>query len=556
MFRQLFPAVLMFSTLAWAQDQESRTTQDSAENKVFRVDVNIVQVDAVVTDKEGRPVTDLTAEDFIILQDGKRQEITNFSLVRLKDPIVPRSAVQKPPSETLETSLSPPLPPIRLKKNEIRRVIVLVVDDLGLSFSNMVRSREAIRKWVDEEMQPGDLAAVVTTGSGMGGLQQFTGDKKILYNAIDRIRFNVLSRVGSSSFRSVSDETKDLATPPPQEIIRRLLGTLEAVRYVLNGMGIFPGRKSLMLFSEHLRIHFDDGGIMDMSLSDLVKDKLDQVIQDTNRAGAVIYTIDPRGAVWTEITVEDTLSLVNDSDPTVRMDPLPDQDDTSNVLRKMKEISEGRQAEWLKSLEGLSILPKVTGGLFINYHNWVEVALQEAARDGEIYYLIGYQPDAETITEMQEGKPKHHSLEVRVKRPGLEVRSRSGFFSTTETPYPPAPSGDMLTQAMLSPLQYDELTVHLASGYLYDPAGQYLLRAWVHLPGRQLTVLRDQNGENYVSLETYAATTGFDGLIRDSDRMEHKIPLNTQDILSVREQGLRFSVTIPAKDPGAYFVRL
>ena len=104
---------------------------------------------------------------------------------------------------------------------------------------------------------------------------------------------------------------------------------------------------------------------------------------------------------------------------------------------------------------------------------------------------------------------------------------------------------------MLSPLQHEELTVHLASGYVYSPDRKYLLRAWVHLPGRQLTVLRDKNGQNYVSLETYAATTGFDGLIRDSDRMEHNIPLNTQDILSVREQGLRFSVTIPAKDPGA-----
>jgi len=198
-----------------------------------------------------------------------------------------------------------------------------------------------------------------------------------------------------------------------------------------------------------------------------------------------------------------------------------------------------------------------TGGLFNPYHNFVEVALQEVAKDGEIYYLIGYRPDAKTAEEMKENTNKYHEIDVRVKRRGLQVRSRSGFFSSTEDPpYAPAPSADTLAQAMLSPLQQDELTVYLASGYLYDPAGQYLLRAWVHLPGRQLTVLRDKNGENFVSLETYAATTGFDGQIRDADRMEHKIPLNTQDILSVREQGLRFSITIPAKDPGAYFVRL
>ena len=91
--------------------------------------------------------------------------------------------------------------------------------------------------------------------------------------------------------------------------------------------------------------------------------------------------------------------------------------------------------------------------------------------------------------------------------------------------------------------------VSLASGYIYNPEGKYLLRTWVHLPGRQLTVLRDNKGQNHISLETYAATTGFDGLIRDSDRRKHKIPLTNQDILSVREHGLRFSG--PIECPGS-----
>ena len=106
--RHLFPAVLLLCTLATAQTQESDTTQNPADTKIFRIDVNLVQVDAVVTDKEGRPVIDLTAEDFIILQDGKPQEITNFSLVRMKEPIVPAPIVKEPAAETKVTA--PPLP--------------------------------------------------------------------------------------------------------------------------------------------------------------------------------------------------------------------------------------------------------------------------------------------------------------------------------------------------------------------------------------------------------------------------------------------------------------
>jgi VWFA-related protein len=512
MIRHLLPAVLLLCTLATAQAQESDTTPDPADTKIFRVDVNLVQVDAVVTDKEGLPVTDLTADDFIILQDGKPQEITNFSLVRLQPSVLPRPAVQKQSSKSRETV---PVPQIRLTPGRVRQVVALVVDDLGLSFENIVRSREAIRKWVDEEMQPGDLVAVITTGLGMGGLQQFTGNKKILYDAIDRIRFNILSRVGGSG--AFSEERMRGIT----------MGTLAATQFALNGMGTLPGRKSLIFFSENLIMNFDDfdeddaGAVFSMNLSDSVKDKMLRMIQDANRATVVIHTIDPRGIAW----------AANPDIPTSAM---------------------------TKSREGLDVMSKETGGLFIKDRNLTFRGLQEVSRDGEIYYLIGYRPDEKTIAEMRGNKARYHEIKVRVKRPGLQVRSRSGFFSTTEEiPYAPAPSADPLAQAMLSPLQHDDLIVRLSSGYVFDPAkGEYLLRTWVHLPGRQLTVLRDKNGENHISLETYAATTGFDGLIHDSDRMEHKIPLNTQDVLSIREHGLRLSISIPAKDPGAYFVRL
>ena len=73
MLRYLFTIGLLLCTLATAQIQQPETKRDTADPKIFRVDVNLVQVDAVVTDKEGRPVTDLSAEDFVILQDGREQ---------------------------------------------------------------------------------------------------------------------------------------------------------------------------------------------------------------------------------------------------------------------------------------------------------------------------------------------------------------------------------------------------------------------------------------------------------------------------------------------------
>ncbi|MBN2241804.1 MAG: VWA domain-containing protein [Acidobacteria bacterium] len=524
MNRYLLLPLLLLCAYAPAQIPQSAAKEGDGAAGVFRVDVNLVQVDAVVTDKNGRPVTDLTAGDFIILQDGKPQEITNFSLVRLPAPLLSGPAVKKPPSKFRDASPQAPTPQVRMTPEEVRRVVALVVDDLGLSFSNTVQVRDAVRKWVDEEMQPGDLVAVVTTGFGMGGLQQFTGDKKLLYEAIDRIRFNILSRVGASSYEQ---EETALSTQQEEERSRGMtMGTLGSLRYILNGMEILPGRKSLILFSENLVMNFDDseegdeGAVFKMNLSDSSKDRMQLLVQDANRASVVIHTIDPRGTTW-------------GAHPDVET------------------------SEMTKSREGLTVMAQQTGGLFIGDHNFVEPSLQEAARDGETYYLIGFLPGADTVAEIKEGRSKYHNLTVRVKRPGLQVRSRSGFFSTTEeAPYAPAPDSDTLARAMLSPLLQDDLPVRLASGYVLGPEGDYLLRVWVHLPGRQLAVIREGNGEHYVSLETYAATTGFDGLIHDSGRTTHKIPLNTQEILSIREHGLRFSVAIPAKNPGTYFVRL
>lgn len=268
-------------------------------------------------------------------------------------------------------------------------------------------------------MLPGDLVAVILTGSGIGSLQQFTGNKQILHAAIDRIRFNVSGRVGASSYTQVS-AISALSLYLEEERSRGLvLGTLGAIRYVINGMEALAGRKNLILFSESLVMNFDSyevsdaGAVFSMNLSDSTKDRIHSLLQDANRAAVVIHTIDPRGGSW----------------------------------GAYMDVS---SADIAISREGLAFMAQKTGGLFLQHHNFVDVALQEATKDGEIYYLIGYQPDATTIAEMQGDKPKYHNIEIRVKRRGVHVRSRSGFFTVPEDQYEPPTRRDRMIQALQS----------------------------------------------------------------------------------------------------------
>ena len=156
-------ALILSLSLLFAQT-ESQTPPET----VIRINVNLVQVDANVTDSHGKSVTGLKAEDFQILQDGKPQVITNFSYINIQPgPRLPR------PHRSPRPKAVPPAPPpaATLKMDQVRRTIALVVDDLGLSFSSTAYVRGALKKLVDEQMQPGDLVAIVRTGAGIGALQ-------------------------------------------------------------------------------------------------------------------------------------------------------------------------------------------------------------------------------------------------------------------------------------------------------------------------------------------------------------------------------------------------
>ena len=153
-----------------------------------------------------------------------------------------------------------------------------MVDDLGLSFESVVYVRQALKKFVDQQMEPGDLAAIIRTSAGSGALQQFTADKRLLYAAIERLRWYPLGRGPVSSFAPIELDPLDrlnvrasqslpaVANVPTSfgaggdndlEQFRRdvfSVGTLGALKYVVQGMGALPGRKSVVLMSDGITI--------------------------------------------------------------------------------------------------------------------------------------------------------------------------------------------------------------------------------------------------------------------------------------------------------------
>jgi len=496
---------------------------------VIRINVNLVQVDAVVTDSKGKPVTDLKIDDFEILQDGKPQVITNFSFVDVK------SAAAAPARGAIPQrgrGLPTPAAPQRgLRPQQIRRTIAIVVDDLGISFDSMSRIQSSLKKWVENEMQPGDLVAVIRTSAGMGSLQQFTSDKRVLRGAVDLVRYHV-GRVGSASFAPLT------AVPEPgsidttafdRELSRSYsIGSTGAIQYVVQGLRDLPGRKSLILFSESMALA--SGGGRDQE----AEERMRRLSDAANRSSVVIYGIDPRGVVNTSLSVEDNVGGRS-----------PQQ-----IARALGDRS--TQLEF--SREGMKSLAEKTGGLFVSNNNDISDTLRQAVDDGNGYYLLAYQPAETTFVR---GEVKFHSITVRVKRADLRVRSRTGFYGTPDrgTP-PPRTPVQQITRALSSPFAAGDVRVQLTTLFSQsDKEGPYI-NALFHFDANDLTFNQDAEGFRTATVDIAAVTFDSEGqqIEGASKTWKFRLPPKTHE--EVLRTGLVYSLHVPVKKPGAYQMRV
>src|SRR5271157_719745 len=303
MIRRFVPFISLLGVMALALAQNPPTRPQAAASPqpedVIRINVNLVQVDALVTDAQGNLVEDLKKEDFEIRQDGKPQAITNFSYINTRPG--PPAAPPPPPARGKKPANNPGAPPpVPVRASQARRTFAFVVDDLALAAENVPAVRSALEKFVDVEMQPGDIAAVIRTGSGMGALEQFTTDKRVLHLAINRIRFNAMGRVGISSFGGGGGGLNGLSAMAAADRRSNLnAASLQAITTVVNGLRELPGRKTVILFTEDLRIM--SGGAVDPR----AQSEYNRLSDAASRSSVVISSIDPRGLQTLALTAAD-----------------------------------------------------------------------------------------------------------------------------------------------------------------------------------------------------------------------------------------------------------
>jgi VWFA-related protein len=531
-YPSLLPIVLAAGLLlpTFAQQPSPPPQQPAGDDdEVVRITTNLVQVDAVVTDRDGRHVTDLRPEEFELSEDGRRQEISNFSYVNLKSP----SAGQPAADARAEKGAAPP-PSSRLKAGQTRRTVALVVDDLSLSVESTHLVRRALKKYLDEQLQAEDLSAVIRTSSGTGVLQQFTNDRRLLEAAVERLRWYWRSRGGLSTNPTSGDEEPSggvddpKSQTPEQSREENSVGdSISALTYIVRGFRGLPGRKAVVLFTDSLPLQTGLGLGMNSNV-----ERMRRLIDLANRSSVVFYTIDARGVQPLGLTAEDPGGL------------MPHQ----NAALMQKRVTYFHMAQ-----DGMDMLSRGTGGTFFANQNNFNKGLERVLEDQRGYYLIGYRPDEGTF-DARTGQRHFRDLKVRVKRPGLTVRTRSGFYGVADQKAPARPQTkrEQLLEALTTPFGATGVDLRMAALFVDDPRRGAAVRSVVHVNARDLEFREEAGGKRRATLDVAVVVFAGDGRpsVQGNDRRE--VVLDEREYRDAMKNGLTYRLNVPVNRPGGY----
>src|SRR5215207_4253954 len=389
----------------------------------FKVEVNYVEINANVTDERGNFVRTLSKDDFQVLEDGKPQALSVFSMVNIpiervdpplfaKNPIPPDVASNRTPFEG--------------------RVFVLVLDDLHTRFTRTARTRAAARQFVERYVGANDIVAVVNT-SGFGkGMQDFTNDRQLALKAIDAA---MGGKAESSTQAALQDYYMNQDMPGmgsnanasfnEMQRYNNARNSLRTLRNIADYMAGTRGRrKAVVYFSEG--INYDVVDTFKNPHASDVQREIRDLVNAATRANVNVYSIDPRG-------------VTSGMEDAIEIGGFP-ADGSISATQLMNEMR--------LEHDSLRVVSEETGGFAVLNQNDFRTGFTRILEDNSSYYVLGYYP----TNDKRDGR--FRNVQVKVLKPGLRVRARRGYAA----PMPAKKAGsEKDTPARTSPELRDAL---------------------------------------------------------------------------------------------------
>jgi hypothetical protein len=288
-----------------------------------------------------------------------------------------------------------------------------------------------------------------------------------------------------------------------------------------------------MLMSDGFKLFTqDESGFRESSR---ILESLRRLTDLANRASVVVYTMDARGLQTLGATAaDDTSSLSNDQ-----------------IESKLND----RRNELFDTQDGLVYLARQTGGLPIINNNDLASGIKKMLNDQKGYYLLGYAPDAETFDAKTR---RYNKLSVKVNRPGLKIRYRSGFFGVSDEVVQPTNQtpAQQITAAITSPFAANGINLRLNALFGNDPKNGAFVRSLLHVDARDLKFTDEPNGTHKAVFDVLAISFGENGLPIDRISKTYTLTLENKNYREFLNDGFVYNFVFPVKKAGAYQLRV
>lgn len=500
------------------------------------VNVNVVNVDVYVTDKKGDPVTALTREDFVVLEDKREVPITNFYAVEDGRPVAGALPEAEP---------DPRIPPDRRNlpriPEEQRLSLVVYIDNFNIRPFDRNRVFRRLREFL-HDLDPNDRVMLVSYDRSLNTRHPFTTDSTLVANALSDLE--KLSGWAVHSDNEWRDLIRDVheaeALGEVSWRVRQyaesrsndLMFTIDALRQLIDTLAGLPGRKALLYVCSGLSMSpaeelyqammtkFNNTAVMAESREFHLGRRFLNLASQANSGRVAFYTIDA-GGLRVGTSAQADLS----------------------VISSMPGLGGFVDHIYIQNLQApLRLLAEETGGRAIINTNDVGPDLQKIASGFDNYYSLGYSP-AHT------GDGRYHRIEVqlREKSKGVDLRYRTGYRDKSLT----VRMTDSTTASLVHNLANNPLDVNVEVGSqsVAEKRNQYSVPVVVNIPLGNVTLVPHE--QYYVArLKLFFGAMDEDGDMSDVSEVPLQIRIANADVDTARGQHYTYSATLQMRSGG------
>ncbi len=506
---------------------------------VFRSGANIVSVDVIVRDRDGKVVRDLKASDFEVREDGRPQDIVTFTFqeiaskpasvasvellsaaeAKVKEDAARAAAAAAAAAKPVEETPQP----LTAQALAGRRMIVLLFDVSSMQPEDVQRAVDSARKYVAEEMAEADMVAVATVGSMLDVLADFTSERKKIDIALGTLAY---TEGTATELPEGATAATDEATAASEETAAAEVAELDifnndvrlrALKTLAETLAPIEQKKAILYFSAGMQRSGQDNQV-----------ELRSAINAAVRANVSIYPIDTRGLQ----------AVVPGGDARQASGRGVSMFSGRGVSQQFARLSESQGT--------LTSLAADTGGRVFTDSNDFGAAFTRVQRDMSAYYLLGYS----STNAAKDGRFRR--IQVRLKREGLRLDARAGYYADRDFAHTNRTDRETLLQEQLfSPVSATDLPVLVGGGWFRLAQDRYYVPIAVAVPGSAVPV---EGGKDKVSLDLLGIVIDEQGRPVGRIRETMQIPAGAGKTLEGKQVLYQSGVTLPPGRFGAKVV--